>query len=170
MPSLLSSGRLGHMNSGMIRTYTHPIPIHTPTTYAQTVYTQPTCHSAQIVYTQPTCHSEQPSHTCHEESHQSNKCDGSIDKNSALFFNTLASKLLEMSKTIEDRIEDIKKNCNTERARGCILVSIDTPHMNISVGAEYFIYVQRHGPPIDGKFDPEKLALIRAEENIEAPS
>ena len=149
MPSLLSSGRFGHMSSGRIRTYTQ---------------IQSAC--AQPVYTPPTYCVEYPHHTQHEECQPSNTCDGSIDKNSALFFNTLASKLLEMSKTIEDRIEDIKKNCNKERARGCIFASVDTPHMNISVGAEYFIYVQRYGPPPNGKFEPEKLAIVRAELEI----
>ena len=87
-----------------------------------------------------------------------------IDKNSAMFFNTLSLKLLEMSETVEKRIEVIKKNCNeNQRANGFLFASIDTPQMNISVGSEYVIYVQRYGPPPNGKFEPAKLELIRKE-------
>lgn len=95
-------------------------------------------------------------------------CDGSIDKNSALFFNQLASKLLEMSESIEARIETIKKNCNSSgQSSGFLFASIDTPQMSISVGGEYVVYVQRHGPPVNGKFDSCKLDAIRKELNVQ---
>lgn len=93
--------------------------------------------------------------------------DNSIDRNSALFFNNLALKLLEMSRSFEERIEQVKKNCGDKQVSGFILVSIDTPQMAISVGSEYVIYVQRYGPPPEGKFDPEKLTKIRTELNIQ---
>lgn len=93
-----------------------------------------------------------------------------IDKKSSLFFNTLATRLLEMSHAIEERIEDIKKNCNgPKQANGFLFASIDTPQMNITVGEEYVIYVQRHGPPHHGKFDQHKLNHIRKEYGIPIP-
>lgn len=93
-----------------------------------------------------------------------------IDKKSSLFFNTLATRLLEMSQSIETRIEQIKKNCGEpKQADGFLFASIDTPSMNITVGAEYVIYVQRHGPPHHGKFDRHKLDHIRKEFNIPIP-
>ena len=94
-----------------------------------------------------------------------------IDKKSSIFFNTLASKLLEMSQSIEKRIEEIKKNCNTpKQADGFLFASIETPEMTICIGEEYIIYMQRHGPPHHGKFDHHKLNHIRREYNITVPS
>lgn len=94
-----------------------------------------------------------------------------IDKKSSLFFNTLATKLLEMSRSIEERIEEIKKNCNTpKQADGFLFASIETPPMLICIGEEYLIYIQRHGPPTCGKFDHHKLNRIRREYNITVPS
>jgi hypothetical protein len=95
--------------------------------------------------------------------------DNSIDRNSAIFFNNLASKLLEMTHSFEKRIEDIKKNCGGQSARGFLFASIDTPQMNISIGSEYVIYVQRFGPPEKGKFDKCKLDIIRKELKLTAP-
>lgn len=91
--------------------------------------------------------------------------DSSIDRNSALFFNNLANKLLEMSQAFEDRIEKLKNDCGKTQANGFLFASIETPAMQISVGGEYVIYVQRFGPPPLGKFDPVKLDAIRAEIN-----
>lgn len=96
--------------------------------------------------------------------------DNSIDRNSAIFFNNLASKLLEMTQSFEKRIEDIKKNCGGQSAKGFLFASIDTPRMNITVGYEYIIYVQRHGPPENGKFDLCKLDIIRNEMKQNEPS
>lgn len=102
---------------------------------------------------------------------RSNCCcdDSSIDRNSAIFFHNLANKLLEMSQSFEDRIEKIKKDCGNRQANGFLFASIDTPSMQISVGAEYILYVQRYGPPPKGKFCPEKLKLLRQELGIEPP-
>ena len=95
--------------------------------------------------------------------------DNSMDRNSAIFFNQLATKLLEMSKSFQERLEEARKNCNQQQA-GFLFASIDTPQMAISVGTEYIIYVQRFGPPPNGKFPPEKLAQIRMEFNIPSSS
>jgi hypothetical protein len=93
--------------------------------------------------------------------------DNSIDRNSALFFTKLADKLLEMSKSVEARIEEIRKNCNNPtQSRGFLFASIEVPKMTIAVNQEFFEYVRRHGPPPKGKFEPLKLHLIRIELGI----
>lgn len=91
--------------------------------------------------------------------------DSTIDRNSAIFFNTLASKLLEMSQAVEAKIDEIKKNCHQPAAagRGFVFASIDTPSMVISVPPEFMEYIKRYGPPPKGKFDPIKLEIIRAQ-------
>jgi len=91
------------------------------------------------------------------------KCKSEIDGNSAIFFNNLAIKLLAMSQSIELRIEEISnKVCNPE-TKGFILVSIDTPVMELGVKYEYIEYIKRYGPPQKGKFDPRKLNIICTE-------
>jgi hypothetical protein len=94
--------------------------------------------------------------------------DNSIDRNSALFFTNLANKLLQMSKTIEEKIEEIKRDCNKPApgGRGFIFASIDTPVMSIAVSQEYIEYIKRYGPPPNGKFVPLKLHLLRIELGI----
>lgn len=91
--------------------------------------------------------------------------DSTIDRNSAIFFNTLASKLLEMSQAVEAKIDDIKKNCNQQSSggRGFLFASIDAPSMVLSVPREYTEYIKRYGPPPKGKFEPIKLEIIRAQ-------
>jgi hypothetical protein len=95
--------------------------------------------------------------------------DSTIDRNSAIFFNTLASKLLEMSQAVESKIEDIKKNCNqpAPAGRGFLFASIDAPSMVLSVPREYTEYIKRYGPPPKGIFEPIKLEIIRAQLGIE---
>ncbi len=92
----------------------------------------------------------------------------SINKQTAIFLDTISRKLLELSQTVEATIEDIKANCKEKpkNLNNHILASIDTPNMDISVGAEYIFYVQKYGPPVLGKFDPEKLAIMREELGI----
>jgi len=89
-----------------------------------------------------------------------------IDRQTVLFISTVATKLLDLTTSIDDRIETIQKNCKGYTSEKLILASVDTPNMNISIGPEYVIYVQKHGPPKLGQFDPDKLAEIRAELGI----
>jgi hypothetical protein len=95
--------------------------------------------------------------------------DSTIDRNSAIFFNTLANKLLEMSKAVEAKIEDIRKNCNQAPSggRGFLFASIDAPSMVLAVPREYTEYIKRYGPPPKGKFEPIKLETIRMQLGIE---
>jgi len=94
-------------------------------------------------------------------------CNNSLDRNSAVFFNNLATKLLDMTKSIEQRMEDLSKKACQTASKGFILASIDTPQMVIGVKYEYIEYIKRYGPPIKGKFDEEKLQLLRIELGIE---
>jgi hypothetical protein len=88
--------------------------------------------------------------------------DNTIDRNSALFFNNMANKLLEMSLAIEGRFEDIRKRCGGALPPGptFFFASIETPVMTVSVPAEYIEYIKRYGPPHRGCFDEEKLRFI----------
>lgn len=93
--------------------------------------------------------------------------DNSLDRNSALFFNNLATKLLEMSETIERRMEELANRVPpTQQGGGVLFASIETPAMALGVKMEYVEYIKRYGPPTKGKFDPEKLAILRAELGI----
>jgi len=93
-------------------------------------------------------------------------CDNSLDANSAVFFNNLATKLLDMSKAIEKKMEDLSKQvCST--SSGFSLVEIDTPVMMLGVKYEYIEYIKRYGPPCDGIFDAIKLEQLRVELGIE---
>jgi hypothetical protein len=96
--------------------------------------------------------------------------DNSIDRNSAIFFTKLADKLLEMSKSIEAKIEEIKKDCHkpAQGGRGFMFASIETPVMNIAVRQEFIEYIRRYGPPPKGKFEPYKLHVIRMELGVES--
>jgi hypothetical protein len=93
-------------------------------------------------------------------------CDNSLDTNSAVFFNNLATKLLDMSKAIEKKMEDLSKQVCTP-SRGFTLVQIDTPVMKLGVKYEYVEYIKRYGPPCDGIFDRIKLEQLRVELGIE---
>ena len=91
----------------------------------------------------------------------------SLDRNSALFFNNLATKLLEMSETIQKRMEDLANRVPpSQQGGGVLFASIETPAMALGVKMEYVEYIRRYGPPIKGKFDTEKLAVLRAELGI----
>jgi hypothetical protein len=92
--------------------------------------------------------------------------DNSVDRNSAIFFNTLATKLLEMSRTIDARMSELANKVCEPASKGFVLASIDTPQMVLGVSYEFIEYIKRHGPPVNGKFDQAKLADIRAELGI----
>jgi hypothetical protein len=100
-------------------------------------------------------------------SNQSQCCDG-MDGNAAIFFNNLATKLLEMSTALEKKIEDLmNKTCLPPTYNSFYLVEIDTPSLALGVRQEYLEYVKRYGPPCDGIFEEDKLNILRKELNIE---
>jgi hypothetical protein len=94
--------------------------------------------------------------------------DNSIDRNSSIFFYNLSNKLLDLSKSIETKMENLKNQCNnnTKHKGLCVLAQITTPSMNIGIKMEYAIYMQQYGPPKNGKWDQNILHLIRCEHNL----
>ena len=95
-----------------------------------------------------------------------NCCCDSIDGNSAIFFNNLAQKLLDMSKAIEKRIDDLSNKVCQPESKGFLIASIDTPSMMLGVKYEYIEYIRRYGPPDKGKFDSVLLEKLRIELGI----
>lgn len=92
---------------------------------------------------------------------------GNSNQNTIQFFDSLSTKLLEMSEAVQKRIDDIKANCTApQKTKGISLVSIDTPSMLLGVKVEYLVYVQRYGPPTNGVFDEKKLEQLRIELGI----
>jgi hypothetical protein len=95
-------------------------------------------------------------------------CSNTFSKDSSKFFSSLATKLLEMTTAINNRIDDIKKNCKNSSSGkgGVLLASIDAPQMTLGVKYEYIEYIKRFGPPTDGVFDEKKLQDLRTELGI----
>jgi len=90
-----------------------------------------------------------------------------IDRNSAVFFNSLATKLLDMSRAIEKKMEDLRKRvCEPQNGRGFLFASIEAPSMVVGVRQEYVEYIKRYGPPVKGKFDEGLLNILRQELGI----
>ena len=88
-------------------------------------------------------------------------------RDTIVFFSKLASKLLIMSETINERMNEMKKNiCNKGESGGVLLASIEAPVMTISIAFEYIEYIRQYGPPSNGKFDEDKLTKIRKELGI----
>jgi tRNA U34 2-thiouridine synthase MnmA/TrmU len=98
----------------------------------------------------------------------SNETSAPISKQNISFLSTLADQLQDLTEAVEARIDYIKQTAvpKPKDNNNHILASIDTPNMNLTVGAEFILYVQKFGPPPLGKFDPEKLAEVRAEYGI----
>ena len=82
------------------------------------------------------------------------------------FFSKLASKILCMSETINERINIIKSQVCTTSSSGVLLASIEAPVMAIGIKYEYMEYIRQYGPPCEGKFDEVKLTKIRKELGI----
>lgn len=146
MPRFLTSGGLGTM-----RSFYSTKHLYEPNENYQPNFTQ----HAPYTYPQAPCHLPTDCETIKP----------TIDVHTVSFISSVATKLLDLTKAIDLRIDTIKKNCKATTQEQFVFASIDTPNMNISVGAEYVIYVQRFGPPRLGKFDQDKLAEIRAEIN-----
>lgn len=92
--------------------------------------------------------------------------DNTLDRNSAVFFNNLATKLLDMSKAIQKRMDELANRVPPPPQAGFLFAKIDTPVMTLGVKMEYVEYIKRYGPPIKGKFDETKLNDLRAELGI----
>jgi hypothetical protein len=69
-----------------------------------------------------------------------------------------------MTTSLKKQFADLEANSMGTRVagRGAILASIEI-RGDITFASEYFLYVMRYGPPVNGIFDPVYLELIRAE-------
>lgn len=80
-----------------------------------------------------------------------------------VFLDTLTTKLIAMTRSLQVQFEDLKKNqAPALGPRAPRLAEIKVSAV-VSVKYAYFIYVQRYGPPVNGKFDPLYIDLINAE-------
>ena len=83
---------------------------------------------------------------------------------STVFLDTLTTKLLAMTRSLQQQFTDLEKNQKPPSVgpRAPRLAEIKVSAV-VSVKYAYFIYVQRYGPPVNGKFDPLYIDLINAE-------
>jgi hypothetical protein len=90
--------------------------------------------------------------------------NGCCCPSSTIFLETLTEKLLLMAEALKIQFAELQSNSKgtAQQAKGAILAEI-TVQGNIVAKYEYIIYIQRYGPPINGKFDPVYLERIRDE-------
>ena len=90
--------------------------------------------------------------------------NGCCCPSSTVFLQTLTDKLIAMTNSLKTQFADLEANSTSTRiaGRGPILANISLQGQ-ITFKAEYFIYVMRYGPPVNGIFDPVYLELIRVE-------
>ena len=90
--------------------------------------------------------------------------NGCCCPSSTVFLQTLTDKLILMTTSLKQQFADLEANSMGTRVtgRGAFLASIEIKG-DIVFKSEYFIYVMRYGPPVNGIFDPVYLELIRAE-------
>ena len=89
-----------------------------------------------------------------------------IDCSSAVFFDNLATKLMDMSISIQKQMEELRNKQCQEKQAGFLFASITAPKMILGVAYEYVEYITRYGPPPRGQFDPVRLEQIRIELGI----
>ena len=82
------------------------------------------------------------------------------------FFSTLSIKLVTMSESLKVQFDDLRRAALARCADGAVMAAIDAPDIPLGVGAEYFQYINLHGPPPAGQFDPDLLAKIRFDMGI----
>jgi hypothetical protein len=81
---------------------------------------------------------------------------------STVFLETLTEKLLLMAKSLKVQFAELQSNSKgtLQQAKGAILAETKVQG-KVVAKYEYVIYIQRYGPPINGKFDPVYLERIR---------
>ena len=94
------------------------------------------------------------------KSENNNCCCPSTTK----FFEDLVIKLEEMTLSLKVQFEELRNQCPDRNGREVVLADIKVNSPPVIIKQEYFIYVQRYGPPVDGKFDETLLNKIRSEE------
>jgi hypothetical protein len=80
---------------------------------------------------------------------------------STKFLDTLTDKLIEMTQSLKEQFSELVKPPKPGPS-GVFLASTSVS-AKVETKEEYFIYVNRYGPPINGIFDSIYLDLIRAE-------
>lgn len=78
------------------------------------------------------------------------------------FLDTLAKKLYDMTVSLKKQFDEMKCWGGPNQQTGIVLASIEAS-ANVQVKFEYVHYILRYGPPVNGIFDPELLAIIRTE-------
>lgn len=101
-----------------------------------------------------------PNITAKPESENNNCCCPSTTK----FFEDLVIKLEEMTISLKVQFEELRNQRPDRNGREVVLADIKVNSPPVRIKQEYFIYVQRYGPPVDGKFDETLLNKIRSEE------
>lgn len=94
----------------------------------------------------------------------STSTNGCCCPSSTIFLETLTEKLLLMAESLKIQFADLQANAKgtAQVAKGAILAETKVQGRVIAK-YEYVIYIQRYGPPINGKFDPVYLERIRDE-------
>ena len=82
---------------------------------------------------------------------------------STVFLDTLTTKLIAMTRSLQQQFDDLKKNQAPALGPRAPRLAEIKVSANVSVKYAYFIYVQRYGPPVNGRFDPLYIDLINAE-------
>ena len=68
-----------------------------------------------------------------------------------------------MTTSLKKQFIDLQNNQkDVIGTKGLRFIKVDISE-RVSVKQEYIIYIKRYGPPFQGVFDPERLAIIRAQ-------
>lgn len=79
------------------------------------------------------------------------------------FLSTLVDKLYTMAQTLKGQFETYESLAKKQPARGAVFAEIEVADVKLEIKYEYVIYIEKHGPPINGIFDEALLAQIRVE-------
>ncbi len=82
------------------------------------------------------------------------------------FFNKLSEKLRDLTVSLKNTFDDLKKKCGGQKALGPVMASIVVPKVTMGIKYEYIEYIKRYGPPETGLFDEVLLDKLRIELNI----
>ncbi len=75
----------------------------------------------------------------------------------------MSDKLMKMVVSLKDQFASVARE---NPPSNLILAEAILENVEISAGAEYFEYVNRYGPPVDGNFDQDLLFIVRRDLGI----
>jgi hypothetical protein len=81
------------------------------------------------------------------------------------FLGNLANKLSELTNSLKTQFDTLRNQIPSTTG-GTILASVTIRSPPIGIRYEYFEYITRYGPPVDGIFNPDYLTVIRRELGI----